>query len=167
MAPPELLGPELLGTGLRHLLEQLDGAVAQVYGDLGMPGFRPRYTPILRILGARGPLSVGELAAATFVTHSAASQTVAALARDGYVDLVPGADARRRIVHLSARARAAMPVLDAEWAATSAAARELEAELPFSLSELVAVTTRALRRRSFRDRIGDRLPGRPEPPGAA
>jgi hypothetical protein len=40
----------MLGTQLRQVLELLDGAVAEVYQDLGMPGFRPRYTPILRVL---------------------------------------------------------------------------------------------------------------------
>ena len=33
---------ELLGTRLRHVLETMDGAVAEVYRDLGLPGFRPR-----------------------------------------------------------------------------------------------------------------------------
>jgi DNA-binding MarR family transcriptional regulator len=148
---------ELLGTQLRHLLESLDGAVADVYQDLGMPGFRPRYTPILRVLATGGPQSIRDLAKATSVTHSAASQTVAQLAREGYVELEPGRDARQRIVHLTPAARSVLPKLEAEWAATTAAASELEDELPFSLSELLAATTAALARRPFRERIASHM----------
>ncbi len=148
---------ELLGTQLRHLLELLDGAVAEVYRGLGMAGFRPRYTPILRVLAADGPQSIRELAKATSVTHSAASQTVAQLTREGYVELEPGRDARQRIVHLTPAARSMLPKLEAEWAATTAAASELEDELPFSLSELLAATTAALERRSFRERIATNM----------
>jgi DNA-binding MarR family transcriptional regulator len=147
----------LLGTQLRQVLELLDGAVAQVYQDLGMPGFRPRYTPILRVLAADGPRSIRDLAKATSVTHSAASQTVAQLAREGYVDLAPGRDARQRVVHLTPAARSVLPRLEAEWAATTAAAGELEDELPFSLSELLAATTAALERRPFRERIASHM----------
>jgi DNA-binding MarR family transcriptional regulator len=143
----------LLGTQLRQVLELLDGAVADVYRDLGMPGFRPRYTPILRVLAADGPQSIRDLAKATSVTHSAASQTVAQLAREGLVELEPGRDARRRIVHLTPAARSLLPRLEAEWVATTAAASELEAELPFPLSALLAATTAALAKRPFRERI--------------
>jgi DNA-binding MarR family transcriptional regulator len=144
---------ELLGTRLRHVLETMDGAVADVYRDLGLPGFRPRYTPIVRLLASVGPRSIRDLARATFVTHSAASQTVAQLAREGYVELRPGRDARQRIVHLTDAGRSVLPILDAEWTATTAAARELEAELPFPLSELITAMTAALARRPMHDRI--------------
>lgn len=148
---------ELLGTRLRHVLELLDGAVAEIYRDLGVPGFRPRYTPILRILAAHGPQSIRDLANATSVTHSAASQTVAQLAREGLVELEPGRDARQRIVHLTPSARSLLPVLDAEWAATTAAASELERELPFSLSALLTATTAALARKPFHERISSHM----------
>jgi DNA-binding MarR family transcriptional regulator len=149
---------ELLGTRLRHVLETLDGAVADVYRDLGMPGFRPRYTPIIRILAADGPRSIRDLANATSVTHSAASQTVAQLAREGFVELRPGQDARQRIVHLTPTAESALPVLDREWAATTAAARELEAELPYPLSDLITAILAALARRPMHERITGHLP---------
>ncbi|MFJ6200104.1 MarR family winged helix-turn-helix transcriptional regulator [Micromonospora sp. NPDC092111] len=151
-------GPELLGTRLRHLLELLDGDVAAVYADLGLPGFRPRYTPVLVALAGVGPTSIKTLAETTGVTHSAASQTVARMAKDGLVTLAPGADARQRIVHLTDRARELLPVLDAEYAATSAAARRFEAELPYPLSRLVDEALAALRRRSMRQRIADVAP---------
>jgi DNA-binding MarR family transcriptional regulator len=67
--------------------------------------------------------------------------------------LTPGQDARQRIVRLTPKAVQLLPTLDAEWAATSAAARELDAELSFPLSQLLDQALHALRRRPMRQRI--------------
>ncbi|KMO93566.1 MarR family transcriptional regulator [Streptomyces roseus] len=147
-----------MGTRLRHLLELLDGDVASVYADLGLDGFRPRFAPVVRVLAASGPSSIRELARATGVTHSAASQTVARMAGEALVSFAPGADARTRIVRLTPKAESLLPVLDAEWAATTAATTRLEAELSFPLSRLVGEAVEALRRRPMRLRITDAAP---------
>ncbi|MGS2589535.1 MarR family winged helix-turn-helix transcriptional regulator [Streptomyces hebeiensis] len=149
-------GPELLGTRLRHLLDRLESDVTAVYGDLGLDGFRPRYTPLVRELaGAGRPCSIQELARATGVTHSAASQTVARMAKDGLVVLEAGEDARHRMVRLTEKAEGLLPALDAEWTATAAAMAAFETELPYSLSRLVAEALVALDRRPMRQRIAD------------
>jgi DNA-binding MarR family transcriptional regulator len=154
-SPP---GPELLGTRLRHLLDLLDGDVAAVYTDLGLDGFRPRFTPVIRVLAAAGPSSIRELAHAIGVTHSAASQTVAQMAKEDLVALTPGEDARQRIVRLTPEAQRLLPTLEVEWAATTTAARALEAELSFPLSRLVDEALDALRRRPMRQRIAASAP---------
>lgn len=163
----EASGAPLLGTRLRLLLDLLDGGVAAVYDDLGLHGFRPRYTPVVRAIAAAGPSSIRELARVLGVTHSAASQTVAQMAGDGLVATAPGADARERIVHLTPKAESLLPALEAEWAATSAAAAEFDAELSFPLSRLVDEALDALRRRPMRQRIAAAAPhlaARPLPP---
>ncbi|MFE0422042.1 MarR family winged helix-turn-helix transcriptional regulator [Streptomyces sp. NPDC058953] len=158
-------GPELLGTRLRHLLELLDGDVAAVYADLGLPGFRPRYTPVVRVLAAEGPRSIRDLALATGVTHSAMSQTVARMAEDGLATLSPGADARSRIVRPTPAAEELLPVLARESAATAEAAARLEAELSYPLSALVDEAIAALRGRPMRARIAEcAKPAPPEDP---
>jgi DNA-binding MarR family transcriptional regulator len=148
----------MLGTRLRNLLELLDGDVAAVYRDLGLEGFRPRFTPFIRLLAADGPSSIRDLARAIGVTHSAASQTVAQMAKQGLVVLEPGADARQRIVRLTPAAERILPVLDAEWAATTAAAKALDAELSYPLSRLVDEALEAVRRRPMRQRIATAAP---------
>ncbi|MFB9884423.1 MarR family winged helix-turn-helix transcriptional regulator [Planobispora siamensis] len=157
-------GPELLGTRLRHLLDLLEAGVASIYDDLGLQGYRPRFTPVVRVLAAHGPRSIRDLATATGVTHSAASQTVAQMAKHGLVTVVPGEDARRRIVRLTPRAERLLPALEVEWEATAAAAAELEAELSAPLSLIVDETLRALRRRPMRQRIAAAMPD-PRPVG--
>ncbi|MEU7178057.1 MULTISPECIES: MarR family transcriptional regulator [Streptomyces] len=163
-------GPELLGTRLRQLLDLLDGDVAAVHADLGLTGFRPRFTPVVRALAASGPATIRELARAVGVTHSAASQTVAQMVTAGLVASTPGRDARQRIVRLTPRAESLLPALDAEAAATTAAAAEFEAELSFPLSRLVEEALDALHRRPMRQRIAAVAPdlvADPPAPGAA
>ena len=101
-AEPPVLGP---GTRLRHVLELLDGDVAQIYADLGLSDYRPRFSPVVRALVQLGPSSIRDLARTIGVTHSAASQTVAQMSKCGLVALGPGADARQRIVRLTGPGR--------------------------------------------------------------
>jgi DNA-binding MarR family transcriptional regulator len=142
-----------LGTQLRHVLDLMETDIAGVLADLGLPDYRPRFSPIVRALVALGPMPIRELARAVSVTHSAASQTVAEMNRRGFVTLVPGSDARQRVVHLTDRTMQALPSIQAEWDATKAAADQLDAELPFPLSELVPAIAAALERKSFRQRM--------------
>jgi DNA-binding MarR family transcriptional regulator len=142
-----------LGTLLRHVLDEMDSDVASVLADLGTPGYRAKFSAIVRALVALGPVPIRDLARAIAVTHSAASQTVSEMASRGFVVLEPGEDARQRVVHLTAKTRALLPKIEAEWAATASAAVEMDAELPCPLAELVPAIAAALRRRSFRQRI--------------
>nr|WP_055504446.1 MarR family transcriptional regulator [Nonomuraea pusilla] len=144
-----------LGTLLRHVHDLMDGAVAEIYADLGMPDYRPRFSPAVRALVTEGPMSIRDLAAAIGVTHSAASQTVNQMSRSGFVTLERGADGRQRIVRLTAKAEAALPAVEAEWAATERAARTLDSELPVPLGDALQAVVDALSRRPFRARIAD------------
>ncbi|PWU44345.1 MarR family transcriptional regulator [Micromonospora globispora] len=144
---------EALGTLLRHVLDLLDGDVATVYADLDLAEYRPRFSPLVRVLVADGPLPIRDLATRVGVTHSAASQTVAQMSRAGLVTLRPGADARQRIVALTDRAYVLLPVIEAERAATTTAMRDLDAELPVPLADELYAVLAALRRRPLRDRI--------------
>ncbi|HEX9938584.1 MAG TPA: MarR family transcriptional regulator [Longimicrobium sp.] len=141
-----------LGTLLRHLIELLDGDVERVYRDAGLD-YRPRFTPVVRVVGELGPCSIREIASQASLTHSAASQTVAEMAARGLVQTRAGTDARERIVHLTPRAEALLPVLRGFWAATAAAADELAAELGVDLEDVVARAVDALRRRPFHLRV--------------
>lgn len=146
-------GPGVLGTKLTTLLDLLDNGVSRVYSEAGLPGLRVRFAPVLLVVADDGPCSIRAVAAAVGVTHSAASQTVAAMARAGLVATVQGDDARTRMVTLTDEGRRVLPVLRAEVAATTAAAEELEAELSMPLHALVDEALAALARRPMYDRI--------------
>lgn len=137
---------------LMDLLRHMDDDIASLYAERGVT-VRTRFSIVLIRLHHRGPMTVRELAAEIDVTHSAMSQTVAALRRQGMVATAPGSDARTRTVSLTGRGRGTVPFLEAEWRATEASMAELEAELPYPLGRVVTDIADALRRRSFRDRI--------------
>ncbi|RBQ22104.1 MarR family transcriptional regulator [Spongiactinospora rosea] len=146
---------EAVGTLLRHLLELLDGELAERYGRAGLADYRPRYSPVIRALAAEGPMPIRDLARSVGVTHSAASQTVRLMTRSGLLTLEPGADARTRVANLTARAKDLLPFIEADWAATAAAMRELDAELPMPLGDVLVAVVRALQRRPLRERLAD------------
>ncbi|MBB3220785.1 MarR family winged helix-turn-helix transcriptional regulator [Pseudoduganella umbonata] len=142
-----------LGTQLRHLIELLDGAVAASYAEAGID-YRPRYTPVMRALAEGTPRTVGQIAAAAGITQPAATQTVALMLKEDLVATTAApADARQKLVHLSERGRALLPRLQQCWAATSAAAASLDADLPYPLSTTLAQAIAALEQQSFGARI--------------
>jgi DNA-binding MarR family transcriptional regulator len=89
------------------------------------------------------------------------SQKVAAMRAAGWVRTTAGADARSKKVALTDKAIAVVDRLAAEWRATEAASRELEAEIPYPLSRVVTDMEAALRRKSFHDRIAEKLAADP------
>ena len=141
-----------LGTRLRHLLELLDGDVADVYREAGH-NYSPRYTPVIRALRDLGPSSISALAQHAGLTHSALSQTVAEMKRLKLVRVTRGRDARVRQVAMSADAQRLLPMLEIHWAATDAAAESLDEELSASLRSVIEEAIAALDRRPFRTRI--------------
>ncbi|HEX6832691.1 MAG TPA: helix-turn-helix domain-containing protein [Rudaea sp.] len=146
-----------LGTLLRHLTETLDGAVEQVYEHLPLD-YRPRYTPVVRALIESGPASIRTISLQAGITHSAVSQTVSQMAKHGLVTLRAGGDARERIVRLTPDAKAMIPALKKQWAATSAAAQALDEELSMPLTQLLREAIDALEKRSFADRLAAAKP---------
>jgi len=143
---------------LRLLLNAMDDDIARLYDERGVKGVRPRFAMPLIRLGRAGAMTIQELAASTGVTHSAMSQTVAALRREGLVTSEPGPDARTRQVVPTERAREILPFLEAEWRATEEAVAELETEIPYAVTKAVQDIEAALARRSFHDRIVSHLP---------
>jgi DNA-binding MarR family transcriptional regulator len=137
---------------LRDLLAHMEKDIARLYAERGVT-VRTRFSIVLIRLRHKGPMTVRDLAREIDVTHSAMSQTVAALRRQGMVESAPGPDARTRTVSLTDHGRETVPFLEAEWRATEASLAELEAELPYPLTRVVADIAEALRRRSFHDRI--------------
>ena len=135
------------------LLHGMDREIAALYAEAGIGDVRTRFVGPMIQLSRHEPQTIQELADRITVTHSAMSQTVAAMRRAGLVDDAPNVDGRTRRIRLSDRGRELVPFLAAEWRATEAAVRELDAELPYALSTVVDDIRRALERRSFRDRL--------------
>lgn len=141
-----------LGTQLRHLIELLDGDVAQSYVDAGLD-YRPRYTPVMRVLAQEEAASVGRIAQVAGITQPAATQTIALMKKQGLITVSPGTDGRERVVRLSEAGLEMLPQVQACWAATKAAADSLDADLPYALSQCLADAIEALQKKPFGARI--------------
>jgi DNA-binding MarR family transcriptional regulator len=142
---------------LRLLLAAMDADIARVYAGARIDGLKPAWVMELIRLHLRGPMTITELAQSVQITHSAMSQKVAAMRAAGWVRTSAGSDARSKKVRLTAKARRITGRLAAEWRATEASLAELEAEIPYPLSRAVADVEAALARKSFHDRIAERL----------
>jgi DNA-binding MarR family transcriptional regulator len=142
---------------MRLLQAAMDAEIASVYAEAQINGLKPSFVMELIRLHARGPMTITELAESVQRTHSAMSQKVAAMRTAGWVRTTAGPDARSKKVVLTAKARRVVSRLAAEWRATEAAVAELEAEIPYPLSRVVSDIEEALRRKSFRDRMAEKL----------
>jgi len=141
-----------LGTLLRHLIDLLDGEVEAAYEAADL-AWRPRYTPVLRVLMNRGAQSIKAIAGEIGISHSAVSQTVTQMVKDELVMLKPGADARERIVILTDKTERMIPSLQRQWAAVNQAAAALDQELSAPLSDVVREAIAALTDEPFGQRI--------------
>jgi DNA-binding MarR family transcriptional regulator len=141
---------------MREIFDRMDAGIAEVYAELGIVGVRPRFSMVIVFLEG-GPLSIRELSREVNVTHSAMSQTVSAMRKDGLIRSAPGTDARNRMVELTPEGRALIEPLRAEWFATEAVLAELDAEVPYALGQLIADLRGALDRRTFTERLREKL----------
>ncbi len=146
---------------LRLLQAAMDADIARVYAERHVNELKPSFVLELLRLHARGPMTITELAQSVQRTHSAVSQKVAAMRAAGWVRTTAGTDARSKKVALTAKAARITGLLAAEWRATEAAVAELEAEIPYPLSQVVTDIEQALQRKSFHDRIAEKLASDP------
>lgn len=143
-----------LGTQLRHLIDLLDGAVEASYATADLPDYRPRFTPVMRVLSTRPQATIGEIAEMAGITQPAATQTVALMQKLGWLLVESGKhDARQRVLRLSEKGQALLPRISDCWRATRMAADSLDADLDAPLSAILAQAIEVLAARSFGKRI--------------
>jgi DNA-binding MarR family transcriptional regulator len=142
---------------LRVLQAAMDADIARLYAEAHIDGLKPSFVMELIKLHLHGPMTITELAAAVQRTHSGTSQKVAEMRAAGLVRTAPGADARSKQVVLTAKSRRLVGKLAAEWRATEAAVAQIDAEIPYSLTRVTRDIEAALRRKSFHDRIAEKL----------
>jgi DNA-binding MarR family transcriptional regulator len=144
---------------LRLLQAAMADDIERLYREARVDGLNPNWVMELIRLHARGPMTITELAESVERTHSALSQKVAAMRAAGFVATGKGPDGRSKLVMLTPKAEAIVARLSAEWRATEEAVAEIEAELPYPLTRVVADIAELLQRKSFHDRIAERLAG--------
>ncbi|HEY0806134.1 MAG TPA: winged helix DNA-binding protein [Pseudonocardiaceae bacterium] len=142
---------------LRLLLDAMDADIARLYTEAGIDGLKPSFVMELIRLHLYGPMTITALAESVGRTHSAISQKVAAMRTAGLVRTTAGPDARSKRVTLTTKATGIVDRLMAEWRATEAAVAEIDAEIRYPMTQVVTDIEEALRRKSFHDRIAEKL----------
>lgn len=149
---------EGLGTALRKLSEGLDAGVQWHYDAVGET-FRPRFFPVAQLLLSKGASSIRAISAATGVSHSAVSQTVAEMRKAGLVEGSAGQDGRERIIALTDAGVQTCNRLQPLWKAVACAASALDTELSMPLSKLLREVSERLNAEDFASRIDRQLQG--------
>lgn len=143
--------------GLFALLKKLDDDIEQLYVRRGVEGVRSRFVRPLIRLRHDGPMTISALASSLGATHSATSQTVAAMKRAGFLTSAPGADGRTQVISLTPRAIDLVPLLEAEWRATEAVVAGLDDELGGAVTALSKALGDALEARPMSQRLEEEL----------
>lgn len=106
-----------LGSRLKALSDRLFEAVDRVYKARGST-VQARWFPVLGLLAARGPMTIGDLAGEIGQTHPAVSQLATKLVAAGLVRARGDRrDRRRRLLALTARGEAEIANLRPAWRA--------------------------------------------------
>lgn len=140
-----------LGELLRHVTELVDQGAEERYRDLS-PGYRARFTPVLRALAA-GAATVTDITDATHLTQGAVSQTIGLMVADGILVKRPMEDARKSGIRLSPKGRALLKKLQPHWDVTFKAIAALEAEIGHPLRRTLEAAAAALASEGFAARL--------------
>lgn len=131
----------------------MDGEIEGLYVRRGIEGVRARFVRPLIRLAHEGPMTISALAQSLSGSHSATSQTVAAMKSSGFLTSEPGADGRTRVLSLTTRAREIVPLLEAEWRATATVVAGLDDELAGAVIALSRALNNSLADRSMSQRL--------------
>jgi DNA-binding MarR family transcriptional regulator len=144
-----------------RLHSDMDDEISQIYEENGIEGLKTSWVLEIVRLHARGPMTIADLARSVGRTHSAMSQKVAAMRAAGWLDTSAGPDARSKKVTLTTKAERLARKLATEWRATEATIAEIESEIPYPLSRAAEDIRAVLQRKSFHDRIAEKLAADP------
>ena len=144
-----------------RLHSDLDAEISQIYEENGIEGLKTSWVLEIVRLHAHGPMTIADLARSVGRTHSAMSQKVAAMRVAGWLDTSAGPDARSKKVTLTTKAEQLARKLATEWRATEATIAEIESEIPYPLSRAAEDIRAVLDRKSFHDRIAEKLAADP------
>jgi len=140
-----------LGELFRHLVELTDNSSDSWYKAENLH-FRPRYTPIMRIL-VHGSACVSEINKQLNITQGAVSQTIKLMIEDGLVYRHKGKDARQSIISLTAQGQDLVDVLKPHWDAMFTAIKTLEEEISLPLMDSLKRTVLALEEKPYATRV--------------
>lgn len=156
MSTDPLIHKRTLGTLLRALIGMLDRDVDAFYAERGIP-LRSRYTPVIKALLNRDSATIKQLASDVGLTHSALSQTITQMVKDGLVVATAGDDPRERRIRLSLEGMALLPQILECWRIFERATETVSQDAGIELMAMAERAISALQERPFSERVADEV----------
>ncbi|MEZ4575417.1 MAG: bifunctional helix-turn-helix transcriptional regulator/GNAT family N-acetyltransferase [Vampirovibrionales bacterium] len=149
-----------LATRLKQLSEQFIGAWTMVYQTQSVP-FEPSWFLVMMVLSHFESLSLVAMADHLKVSHSAVSQLVSELTKQGLVTTqADPKDKRKRLVGLTDEGRRVVEILTPVWADMQQVIRELILSTGYDLMDVLGKTEKALETYPLSNRFYDQLVAR-------
>jgi DNA-binding MarR family transcriptional regulator len=142
---------------MRLLWAVMTADVDRVYIDAELCGLEDQLVMELVRLHTCGPMTVSDLARSVERSPAKVSRKVTAMEAADLVTTTAAADDLARTVAVTAKTKRLVDRLIAEWEATESTIAEVEAETPYPLSRAFADLETVLQRKSFHDRILEKL----------
>ena len=141
---------------IKRLSESLSQGIRELYRAERLD-LEPSWHLVLLMLADRGHASVTEVAAALRLSQPAVTKMIKKMAAAGYLEVAEDdGDRRRKVLRLSRRAKAQLPVFERVWEAGRASVEEL-LEGNEAFLEGLELLERQLRTTGFKDRALERL----------
>jgi len=112
--PNEIFFELGIGTRMRRLQEQLTADADRIYEEAGLK-FRVSYFYAIYALAEHGSMPIGEIARLAGFSHSAVSQTVKRMIKEGLVETTAMDDGRQKCVQLTAAGKALVDEVRPFW----------------------------------------------------
>jgi ribosomal protein S18 acetylase RimI-like enzyme/DNA-binding MarR family transcriptional regulator len=141
-----------IGTRIRRLYEQLSIDADRIYEEAGLP-FRVSYFYVIYALSAAGSMPIAKIAKLAGFSHSAVSQTIKRLTKEGLVETTATSDGRQKLVSLSRAGEDLREKLSPYWAALEASMKDTIKESGHDLMAAISGVEAAYNRTSLYDRV--------------
>ena len=144
-----------IGTRMRRLMEMFTADTDRIYNEAGL-NFRVSYFYAMYALVKCGPLTIAEIAKLAGFSHSAVSQTIKRMSKEGLIETAKTEDGRQKLIRLTALGITTKEKLAPIWAALESAVRDAMDECGHDLLEGLTAMEKQFRDKSLYVRIQDK-----------
>lgn len=154
MAQDEIFFELGLGTRLRRLMEHMSADGDRFYHDHA-PDFKVSYFYVFHALNQRQDLTINDIAKLTGFSHSAVSQTVKKLHKEGYIRFEKREDARNKYLSLTAQGAGLVKQITPLWQVIDQTIKQACKESGTDIIAALTAMEQVFTRKSLYQRLSD------------
>ncbi|MFC3050332.1 bifunctional helix-turn-helix transcriptional regulator/GNAT family N-acetyltransferase [Kordiimonas pumila] len=145
-----------IGTRMRRFMDMLATGVDKIYKGTGV-AFKARYFYVFYALVKQGNMPISSIAALAGFSHSAVSQTVKQMVKDGLITTSATHDGRQKLVGLTEKGEHVYTTIAPIWQAIEDAMKDLIAASGTDFLGCLTKLEAGLQEVSFHDRVREKL----------